>query len=146
MYYQRLLVQHDYEELKMTIFTTGRSSSSDNLQTTLPIEIPNSPFYITFKDVITSDVNSNEQPYEQFKIVALNNNDSVLGQTGYTTDINNATLEEESSDLGSIFLASDTDRLVLVHRVDPVYGDIYSDEGNSVTFKSLCYKIETTNP
>jgi len=128
-----------FEALQMTIFTSG-NNTSDNLQTTLPITLPAGASSITFKNVQTSDKNENIQPNEQFKIITVDEKANLLAETGYTTDINNVTHEDEFSDLGTLSL-SGASKILLVHRADPVYGDNLPD-GNSVTFKSLCYKTE----
>ena len=128
-----------FESLQMEIFTRGMNTA-DNLQTVLPITIPDGASSITFKNVQTSDANSDIQPYEQFKIITVDTNANLLAQTRYTTDIDNVTHEDEFSDLGTLSL-SGASEILLVHRADPVYGDNLPD-GNSVTFKSLCYKIE----
>ena len=129
-----------FESLQMNIFTSGRNTS-DNLQTILPITVPIGAASIAFKNVWTSDNKNNIQPNEQFKIVTLDGNANLLSETGYTTDINNVTHEDEFSDLGSLSLAG-ASKILLVHRADPVYGENLPD-GNSVTFRGLCYNIFT---
>ncbi len=132
-----------FEALQMTIFTSG-TNTSDNLQTTLPITLLNGASNIIFKNVQTSDKQDNIQPNEQFKIVAVDGNNNLLAETGYTTDINNVTHEDEFSDLGTLSLTGASE-ILLVHRADPVYGDNLPD-GNSVTFRGLCYKFSSYNP
>ncbi|SFZ97913.1 internalin, putative [hydrothermal vent metagenome] len=130
-----------FEKLEMTVFTSG-SNTSDNLQTILPIDIdPNNIKSITFQKVWTSDKNDNIQPNEQFMIVAVDGQANLLSNTIYTTDINNITHEDEYSDLGTIPIDSNFTDLLLVHRADPTYGDNLPD-GNSVTFRGLCYKLK----
>ena len=132
-----------YEPFEMEIFTQG-SNSADNLQTVLPIDLPIEPSNVYFVNVRTGDAGADDQPYEQFKIVAVGQNGTALASTDYTTDIDNTTLEDEVSNLGMLvgLSSENTKNLLLVHKADPVYGNDISSE-NSVAFKSLCYKVDT---
>lgn len=89
----------------------------------------------------TFDSYRDEQPYEQFKIVATDSQGTVLTETGYTTDINNAVAPEDVyTDLGTLDITPDASEILLVHRADPVYGENIQSI-NSVKFKGLCYKF-----
>ena len=134
----------EFKMLEMEIWTAGKNTS-DNLQTVLDIEIPKYAGSITFVKVQTGDSNDHNQPHEQFKIIRVDANDNLIAETGYTKDINNVTHEDQFSDLGKLSLNKKTDKLLLVHRADSTYGDDLSYY-NSVTFKSLCYKIELIDP
>jgi len=133
-----------FEILKMEIWTAGKNTS-DNLQTVLDIEIPKYADSITFVKVQTGDRNDHNQPHEQFKIISVDANDDLIDETGYTKDINNVTHEDQFSNLGKLAINNNTDKMLLVHRADPIYGDDLSYY-NSVTFKSLCYQIQFIYP
>ena len=133
-----------FEILKMEIWTAGKNTF-DNLQTVLDIEIPKYADSITFVKVQTGDRNDHNQPHEQFKIISVDANDDLIDETGYTKDINNVTHEDQFSNLGKLAINNNTDKMLLVHRADPIYGDDLSYY-NSVTFKSLCYQIQFIYP
>jgi len=133
-----------FKSLEMNIWTAGKNTS-DNLQTVLDIQLPSFSGSITFVNVHTGDTNNHNQPNEQFKIVAVDASDNLISETKYTKDINNTTHKDEFSNLGEMFVNNKTDRLLLVHRADPMYGDNLSYY-NSVTFKGLCYQVYNFDP
>jgi len=129
----------NFVKLDMSVFTSG-SNTSDNLQTQLDISIQFLSSRIIFKNAITSSDDNNNRPYQQFKIVAVTYGGMGMLSTRYTNDIDNSTNNDESTNLGSLELNPLIEKLMLVHRADPIYGDNISEE-NPVTFKGLCYKI-----
>jgi len=134
-----LTCPQSYTPLSMTVFTSG-SNVSDNLRTKLNIPFTFRTRAISFRNVITSSDSHVNRPFEQFKIVALDPFGDVHSSTQYTRDINNATNQDEHSNLGSLHVNPAVTDILLVHRADPEYGDNIARE-NPVTFRGLCYRL-----
>ncbi|CAA6819180.1 MAG: Unknown protein [uncultured Sulfurovum sp.] len=111
---------------------------------------------IIINNVLTSDTNTLDQSYEQFKFMFTTKNcversynngtgtchpSEVLKTTAYTKDISNtSTINNEFTDFGKIVLPKDTEYIKLVHRTSPRFGDVSDGSLNSVSFLGFCYK------
>lgn len=135
-----------FDSYDQEIWSRGNADpvwNDTGLQTELPITFPDDTTGIRFVNVHTFEEHDIEQPYEQFKIVAVDNQGHMLDETIYTTDINNPDVPVDVySDLGTLSVSTNTSKILLVHRADSVYGDNLTFS-NSVYFKGLCYRLET---
>ena len=85
------------------------------------------------------------QPNEQWKIVFFKNG-SVVGQTGYTTDIADNVIQNTRFDnFGPFTFPNGIDQIKLVHYEDATLGNGSASTPNSVVPSGVCFTY-TTNP
>ncbi|CAA6825010.1 MAG: Internalin, putative [uncultured Sulfurovum sp.] len=127
-----------YESLE--VWTSGEQSASNLvIDTGITIQ-PN--YEVTIEDVWTSDDSSTSQPFEQFKAVVGN-----VDESGYTTDIDNNNPGDVYTDLGTLKNTSGVNAtLTFRHYAADNDTTGSSDDGyNSVTLHGFCYQIIESN-
>lgn len=114
----------------------------------LPSELANNSVNLT--NVRTSSFDgycsrgSVSQPNEQWKIVFFKNG-SVVGQTGYTTDILDNVIQDTRFDnFGPFTFPNGIDQIKLVHYEDPTFGNGSASTPNSVVPSGVCFTYTTT--
>ena len=138
-----LTCSQGYTPYQHEIWTAGRNDAT-HLQTDL-LTLSGEPASIDIEKIWTYDTSKREQIHEQFKIIFTDENGSrVYAQTTYSDDVNNTEGAEANTytDLGMILLPKGVKKAKLIHRADPQYGEDLHHY-NSVTFKGLCYKLNS---
>ena len=130
----------EYLEFNPEIYTIGRSSDPDLVQDIEGLRL-NPESVIEFTQVLTYDYGTTDQSHEQYRIQIYNDNSSSIDITPYTTDIDNKTSVDIYSNLGTL---TNTSKNVANFRVKHWAADNNSNQPNSVSLKSLCYKITPT--
>ena len=102
---------------------------------------------IDITEIITFDCYDNRtgvnQPNEQLKVIFKNADGHVIGESGYTTDLDdNVAKASNVQSLGKIQLsAAGATQVCVVHYEDPANGSGSANSANSLNLTSLCLKI-----